>query len=130
MQNHPPTQQIRRGRPWVRQTGTRTFHSRRRGLQTGFALALAVRFRHAEPKMEKSPCNEDPARFASLGYRVFRNGIPAWPKDWDVEFKLHAPLGTIIEGTYRDQELVELNVTPESRREDVILCLGDARMNA
>ena len=56
--------------------------------------------------------------------------FPAWPKDWDVEFKLHAPQGTIIEGTYRDQELVELNVTPESRREDVIVCLGDASVNA
>jgi hypothetical protein len=50
-------------------------------LQTGFALALAVRFGHAEPirleQSEKSPCAEDPARFASLGYCVFRNGIPA-----------------------------------------------------
>ena len=49
--------------------------------------------------------------------------FPAWPKDWDVEFKLHAPLGTIIEGTYRDQKLVELKVTPESRRGDVTVCL-------
>ncbi|MFH1743128.1 MAG: DUF5703 domain-containing protein, partial [bacterium] len=26
----------------------------------------------------------------------------AWPTEWDVEFKLHAPLNTIVEGVYRD----------------------------
>ena len=24
--------------------------------------------------------------------------LPAWPRDWDVDFKLHAPKQTIVEG--------------------------------
>ncbi len=27
--------------------------------------------------------------------------FPAWPKDWDVDFKLHAPYNTTIEEIYR-----------------------------
>ena len=27
--------------------------------------------------------------------------LPAWPKEWDVEFKLHAPQQTIVEGVVR-----------------------------
>jgi alpha-L-fucosidase 2 len=37
-----------------------------------------------------------------------------------VDFKLHAPLKTVIEGEYRDGKLQSLKVTPESRRADVI----------
>ncbi|MGE5295520.1 MAG: hypothetical protein ACM3VT_11885, partial [Solirubrobacterales bacterium] len=46
--------------------------------------------------------------------------MPAWPRNWDVSFKLHAPLQTVIEGEYRDGGLQTLKVTPESRRADVI----------
>jgi hypothetical protein len=42
---------------------------------------------------------------------------PAWPKDWDVEF--HAPKNTIIEGKVVAGQVVDLKVTPESRRRDV-----------
>ena len=45
--------------------------------------------------------------------------FPAWPKEWDVEFKLHAPLNTTVEGVYRGGKLLELKVTPESRVADV-----------
>jgi len=45
--------------------------------------------------------------------------FPAWPKEWDVEFKLHAPLETTIEGVYRDGKLQTLKVTPAERRKDV-----------
>lgn len=45
---------------------------------------------------------------------------PAWPKSWDVDFKLHAPKQTILEGSYRDGRLVNLTVTPTSRAKDVI----------
>ncbi len=45
--------------------------------------------------------------------------LPAWPKDWDVEFKLHAPQQTVVEGVYRDGKLELLRVTPASRRPDV-----------
>jgi hypothetical protein len=51
------------------------------------------------------------------GQRIFL--LPAWPKDWDVEFKLHAPGQTMVEGAYRNGELTTLKVTPESRRADV-----------
>jgi hypothetical protein len=46
--------------------------------------------------------------------------LPAWPEDWDVEFKLHAPYQTTVEGVYRDGRLQTLKVTPESRAVDVI----------
>lgn len=42
--------------------------------------------------------------------------FPAWPKDWDVSFKLHAPGNTIVKGVYRDGKLQELSVEPEIRR--------------
>jgi hypothetical protein len=45
--------------------------------------------------------------------------LPAWPKEWDVDFKLHAPQQTVLEGVYRDGKVVSLKVTPESRRADV-----------
>ena len=47
--------------------------------------------------------------------------LPAWPPEWDVEFKLHAPQRTTVEGTVRGGKLVALNVTPESRRDDVVV---------
>jgi hypothetical protein len=46
--------------------------------------------------------------------------LPAWPKEWDVDFKLHAPLNTVIEGKTRDGKLLELKVTPETRLKDVV----------
>jgi len=47
--------------------------------------------------------------------------LPAWPKDWDVDFKLHAPRQTVVEGKVRGGKLVELKVTPEGRRKDVVI---------
>lgn len=46
--------------------------------------------------------------------------LPAWPQEWDVSFKLHAPKNTTVEGIYRASELEQLKVTPESRRKDII----------
>jgi len=45
--------------------------------------------------------------------------FPAWPKEWNVEFKLHAPMKTIVEGVYWDGKLEQLRVTPPSRAKDV-----------
>ena len=45
--------------------------------------------------------------------------FPAWPPEWDVSFKLHAPYRTVIEGEYRDGKLASLKVDPEERRADV-----------
>jgi len=47
--------------------------------------------------------------------------FPAWPKDWDVDFKLNAPHQTIIEGVFSNGKMIELKVTPENRMKDVIL---------
>jgi len=46
--------------------------------------------------------------------------FPAWPKEWNVEFKLHAPRNTTIEGVYRNGRVVSLKVTPRSRLKDVV----------
>ncbi len=46
--------------------------------------------------------------------------FPAWPKDWDVEFKLRAPYNTTIEGSYRDGKRRNLKVTPKSRAKDIV----------
>lgn len=47
--------------------------------------------------------------------------LPAWPKGWDVSFKLHAPKKTVIEVDYRDGQIQSLTVAPESRRKDVVM---------
>jgi alpha-L-fucosidase 2 len=46
--------------------------------------------------------------------------MPAWPEEWDVRFKLHAPLNTVIEGEYRGGALRVVRVTPERRRADIV----------
>jgi hypothetical protein len=48
--------------------------------------------------------------------------LPAWPKEWDCDFKLHAPQQTTVECELRDGKVVKLIVTPESRRKDVAVC--------
>jgi hypothetical protein len=49
--------------------------------------------------------------------------FPAWPKNWDVSFKLHAPYNTTVEGALKDGKLVNIKVTPESRRQDLEIML-------
>ena len=51
------------------------------------------------------------------GRKIFL--LPAWPKEWDADFKLHAPYRTALEGTVRDGKVATLKVTPEERRKDV-----------
>ncbi len=50
--------------------------------------------------------------------------FPAWPADWDVDFKLHAPGRTVVEAALKNGKLVKLVVTPESRAKDIVLWLG------
>jgi hypothetical protein len=45
--------------------------------------------------------------------------LPAWPKSWNVAFKLHAPYNTTVEGVFKAGQWERLTVTPESRRTDV-----------
>ncbi|MBT7700396.1 MAG: hypothetical protein HN700_08885 [Verrucomicrobia bacterium] len=46
--------------------------------------------------------------------------LPAWPEAWDVDFKLHAPYKTTVEGTFRAGEMTSLHVTPKERQDDVL----------
>lgn len=50
--------------------------------------------------------------------------FPAWPKDKDVHFKLHAPYNTTVEAELKDGKLLNLVVLPESRRVDVVNMLN------
>jgi len=47
--------------------------------------------------------------------------LPAWPKDWDCAFKLHAPYNTTVEGVIKAGKLEQLKVTPASRKKDVVM---------
>ena len=47
--------------------------------------------------------------------------LPAWPKEWAADFKLHAPYRTIVEGKVRNGWIEDLRVTPAERREDVVI---------
>jgi len=47
--------------------------------------------------------------------------FPAWPRDWNVNFKLHAPRNTVVQAIYRQGKLEQLTVTPASRTRDIVL---------
>jgi len=47
--------------------------------------------------------------------------LPAWPKEWDVDFKLHAPQRTVVECSVKNGKIVKIKVSPESRRKDVVV---------
>ncbi|HEY4325043.1 MAG TPA: DUF5703 domain-containing protein [Mucilaginibacter sp.] len=46
--------------------------------------------------------------------------LPAWPKEWNADFKLNAPYNTTIQGKVKNGKLIDLVVTPFSRMVDVI----------
>lgn len=48
--------------------------------------------------------------------------LPAWPKEWDVHFKLHAPYNTVVEAMVAGGKISSLKVLPESRKKDVEVC--------
>ena len=50
--------------------------------------------------------------------------LPAWPKEWDVNFKLHAMQNTTVEGEVKDGKIVRIKVVPESRRKDIVFGQG------
>jgi alpha-L-fucosidase 2 len=47
--------------------------------------------------------------------------LPAWPKDWTADFKLHAPYRTTVEGHVANGKITGLRVTPNSRAKDVVI---------
>jgi hypothetical protein len=50
--------------------------------------------------------------------------FPAWPKDWNVHFKLHAPKNTTVEVELVNGELKFLKVIPQERKKDIINLLN------
>lgn len=50
--------------------------------------------------------------------------FPAWPKEWNVDFKLHAPKNTVIEGVFKNGKVEYMKVTPESRQKDIVNMFG------
>lgn len=51
--------------------------------------------------------------------------FPAWPKEWDVHFKLHAPDKTTVEVTLKGGEVKDLKVLPENRKKDIIIMIEE-----
>jgi Domain of unknown function (DUF5703) len=47
--------------------------------------------------------------------------FPAWPKNIDVHFKLHAPYNTTVEAEMKNGEIIKLLVLPDKRKMDVII---------
>jgi hypothetical protein len=54
----------------------------------------------------------------TVGEKIYL--LPAWPRDWNAKFKLHAPGRTVLEGEVKEGKLTSLEVTPKSRRKDVV----------
>jgi len=55
----------------------------------------------------------------SDGKKIFL--LPAWPREWDVDFRLHAPYRTVVEGRVEDGRLRRLSVRPAARKNDVVV---------
>jgi hypothetical protein len=51
--------------------------------------------------------------------------FPAWPKDKDVHFKLHAPMNTMVEAELNNGKVTIISVEPGERLEDLIILLGE-----
>ncbi|MEZ0612336.1 DUF5703 domain-containing protein [Fibrella sp. WM1] len=47
--------------------------------------------------------------------------LPAWPRNWNVTFKLHAPYQTVVEGRVVGGKIEQLRVSPAERAKDVVL---------
>lgn len=47
--------------------------------------------------------------------------LPAWPKEWDVAFRLHAPGKTQVDCIVRKGAIEKLEVTPRARLKDVVM---------
>jgi hypothetical protein len=53
--------------------------------------------------------------------------FPAWPLEWNVHFKLHAPKNTTVEAELKDGKVINLIVLPENRMKDIELMLGNKK---
>ena len=46
--------------------------------------------------------------------------LPTWPKEWDVNFKLHAPYNTVVQAKTKGGKPFDIEVSPKSRAKDII----------
>jgi alpha-L-fucosidase 2 len=51
--------------------------------------------------------------------------LPAWPKNWTADFKLHAPHQTTVSAHIENGNLTHLTVTPPERAKDVTIVQPD-----
>jgi hypothetical protein len=49
--------------------------------------------------------------------------LPAFPKEWNVSFKLFAPGDTTVECIYRNKKIEKLVVSPKERESDIGVCV-------
>ena len=50
--------------------------------------------------------------------------LPAWPRGWDVTFRVRAAGGTVVDGVVEGGRLTRLVTTPAERRDDIVLPEG------
>lgn len=55
----------------------------------------------------------------TVGEKIYL--LPAWPKEWDVTFKLHAPGNTVVECVFKKGKVDKLSVFPKEREKDIII---------
>jgi alpha-L-fucosidase 2 len=53
--------------------------------------------------------------------------LPAWPRNWTADFKLHAPDRTTVEGHVENGNITHLEVIPAQRARDVVIVASDSR---
>ncbi|MGC8885953.1 MAG: DUF5703 domain-containing protein [Verrucomicrobiia bacterium] len=47
--------------------------------------------------------------------------FPAFPKDWNARFKLYASKNSLIECEYVNRKIIKLKISPESRKNDIVI---------
>ena len=71
-----------------------------------------------------NPKDEVAAYTAAIDARLMTRERAEWElggTDWNATFKLHAPQQTTVQGRIVGGTVVDLQVTPASRRKDVVL---------
>jgi alpha-L-fucosidase 2 len=48
--------------------------------------------------------------------------LPAFPRDWNVRFKLYADKSTIVEGVFRNGKIEKIETSPGERMKDIVVC--------
>jgi len=53
--------------------------------------------------------------------------LPAWPADWDADFKLHLSGAAVLTGEVKDGKLTRWEIVPASRKPDVVVGQAQSR---